>query len=116
MKHFTVYDPRTGRILRGGTCQDHMLNAQAKQGESVIECQFPEGAVRLDLGTFAVAEMHKEPEPSYQLRRAREYPSQGDQLDDLWKLIRALPLELTPEAYAMLDRIQMVKNNHPKDS
>lgn len=118
MKHFTVYDPRTGKILRSGTCQDHMLSAQAKQGESVIERQYPEGAVRLDLASFEAAEMYKEPEPSYGFLRLHDYPTKGEQLDTLWKLVifwqESHSLPLTHEAETMLQRILAVKEKHPK--
>lgn len=118
MKNFTVYDPRTGRILRSGTCQDHMLSAQARQGESVIERQYPEGTVRLDLASFEPAEFYEKPEESYPLRRMKEYPMPGEQLDALWKLVifwqESHSLPFTKDADAMLQRIRAVKAKHPK--
>lgn len=37
MKHFIVYDPVSGSVLRSGTCQDQDFQAQAREGEAVIE-------------------------------------------------------------------------------
>lgn len=37
MKHFTIYDPTTGRILRSGICGDLDVEAQVFSGESVLE-------------------------------------------------------------------------------
>ena len=37
MKHFIVYDPATGTVLRAGTCQDSDLAVQAGAGEAVME-------------------------------------------------------------------------------
>lgn len=36
MKRYVVYD-FTGRIIRSGSCQDHMIEAQAAPGEHVME-------------------------------------------------------------------------------
>lgn len=51
----------------------------------------------------------------YVERRAKEYPSVGDQLDAIWKLIAALPKkDVPPDAQQMLGRIDGVKQRLPK--
>ncbi|KIA80355.1 hypothetical protein QR66_10815 [Chromobacterium piscinae] len=45
------------------------------------------------------------------LRRAA-YPEVGEQLDALWKALAAVPLP--PEAEAMRQRIQAIKQQYPK--
>lgn len=47
MLEFTVYDPKTGQILRCGRCQDASLAAQAGSGERVIEGRFPDDEFRI---------------------------------------------------------------------
>ena len=48
-------------------------------------------------------------------RRALEYPSIGDQLDALWKLIKANPDKIDlAEAAPLLEAVQAVKDKYPK--
>lgn len=49
-------------------------------------------------------------------QRKRAYPSIEDQLDALWKIISALPVEInaTPEGRAMARKISEVKERFPK--
>ena len=113
MKSYTVYNPRNGEILRSGSCQDHMLNKQNLQGESVLELASDPQTQEIDLQTLTIVPIKRETlQESYQLRRAREYPSTGEQLDVLWKEMRNLPR--TEETEAMLQRILGVKARHPK--
>lgn len=113
MKPFTVFDPRTGDILRSGVCQDHMVSKQAEAGESSIELE-TDATQMIDLISLQPVpkQIPEAVEESYLMRRLREYPPIGDQLDVLWKEMRNLPL--TAEADAMLKRIQAVKERHPK--
>ncbi len=50
---------------------------------------------------------------TYQTRRQNEYPAIGDQLDALWKELG--PGAKTPEAKAMYQAVQEVKNKYPKE-
>lgn len=36
MRAYTIYDPVSGDIIRSGTCQDDMVDAQKKSGEAVL--------------------------------------------------------------------------------
>lgn len=113
MKKFTVYDPRNGRILRSGECQDHMIDKQAGQGGSIIEAESDPVIHCVDLNTLQVVE--KPPvwqEPHYTLRRVREYPSIGEQLEVIWKQLRQMPH--CQEVHDMLQRIDDVKKANPK--
>lgn len=114
MTPFTVFDPRTGRIIRSGTCQDHMVSAQAQAGESALPLFSDQTRHAVDLTSMTVvaANVQTLPPPDYRMKRFREYPPIGDQLDILWKEMQALPL--TQEADAMLKRIQAVKAKYPK--
>lgn len=113
MKHFTVYNLVTGEILYFGECQDHMIGKQGPIGYASIEGLPPEGCnwIDVDAKKFVMKSFDPLPE-SYQLQRARAYPSVGDQLDVLWREMQALPL--TKEANAMLKQIQAVKAEYPK--
>lgn len=52
---------------------------------------------------------------SYRIRRQAEYPSVGEQLDALWKVIAGMPPGQIPaEAQAVLDKVNAVKAKHPK--
>lgn len=54
-------------------------------------------------------------ESDYVERRAKEYPSIGDQLDAIWKLVAGLPKrDVPPETQQMLNRIDGVKQRLPK--
>jgi len=55
------------------------------------------------------------PDPGYAAKRAREYPSIGDQLDAIWKLVGSLGTDATP-ARDMLAKIEEVKARFPKPS
>lgn len=52
------------------------------------------------------------PEQTYDMERARQYPSVGDQLDAIWKAIA--PLIENAEAEAILAKIRAVKEANPK--
>lgn len=112
MRNFTVFDPATGRILRSGQCQDHMLEAQAGDF-AVIEAVANPETQMVDVSSMQVID--KPPvcqEPHYSLRRVQEYPSIGEQLDVIWKQIRQMPH--CQEAHDMLARIDAVKKANPK--
>lgn len=120
MKPFTVYCPRTGAIIRTGSCQDHMVDRQARQGEGVLERDTNPQTDAICLKTLNTI-----PKPpvavkpvSYQLQRFQGYPSPGDQLDVIWRLVmfwqESHSLPLTHEAEDMINRIQAVKREFPK--
>lgn len=54
-----------------------------------------------------------EQETTHADRRRREYPTAGEQLDTLWKLLGP-SLPPNSEARAMYDKILEVKNKYPK--
>ena len=114
MKPFTVFDPRTGKILRSGSCQDHMVSMQARPGESVLPITSDPRSQSIDLKSMKAVNVTIDdiPTPNYRMLRQREYPEVGEQLDVLWREMQALPL--TQEADAMLKRIQAVKAKYPK--
>lgn len=54
------------------------------------------------------------PEPTYVVKRMREYPPVGDQLDALWKLIQANSDKIDlGEAAPLLVAVQEVKEKYP---
>ena len=119
MKPFTVFDVRTGKIIRSGTCQDHMIDAQARQGERSIELKVDSSHHAVDLVTMAPISKPVEPiviDPL--LQRHRAYPSAGEQLGVIWKQIQhwhdSASLPLLAETADMLDRINAVKKEFPK--
>jgi hypothetical protein len=50
---------------------------------------------------------------NYQKRRVAEYPSIGEQLDAIWKVVAKEPMPL--ETQAMFDRIAAIKKKYPKN-
>lgn len=114
--NFTVFDPKDGTIVRTGICQPHMLEHQARSGEVVVALHADQGTQRIDLATLKPVPMerkHAARDPNeYQMRRLREYPSIGDQLDVIWKELANLPR--TAECEAMFQRIKAVKAKYPK--
>lgn len=51
----------------------------------------------------------------YKIPRKKEYPPIGDQLDALWKLIKANADKIDlAEAAPLLEAVQAVKDKHPK--
>ena len=100
MQAFTVFD-RDGRVVRKGHCPKDLIELQAmEEGETVMEG---------DLEDMIA----KEPEV-YRHTIVRQYPSLGDQLDVIWKLLQARPELLTPEATDMIARINAAKETYPK--
>lgn len=100
MQPFTVFD-RDGRVVRKGHCPKNLVEMQAmEEGETVMEGDLE------DMVT-------KEPE-FFRHTVVRQYPSIGDQLDVIWKLLQARPELLTPEASDMIARIAEAKDAYPK--
>lgn len=54
------------------------------------------------------------PGPTYRDFRAMEYPTVGDQLDAIWKLVSKLGIPPGDDAGRLLERIKAVKEAHPK--
>lgn len=114
--NFTVYDPKDGAIKRTGICQQHMYEHQAQAGEAVAPFHADQTTQRIDLATLKpvpIGRAHVARDPfEYQLRRLKEYPPIGEQLDVIWKQLESLPR--TAECEAMLKTIKAVKARHPK--
>lgn len=52
---------------------------------------------------------------SYRMSRAMDYPSVGDQVDVMWKLLEQVGVvAMMPEAKEMLARVRAVKDKYPK--
>jgi hypothetical protein len=93
-----------GNVIRAGRCNPEMVDAQViNMGESV------------HLGEAPVSETTDEVVVTHTVARKPEYPSIGDQLDVLWKLLTAKPELLTSEALAMAEQIAAVKKTYPKE-
>lgn len=73
----------------------------------------PEETAQRDIDAAA----HKKymAEEHYRHERAMEYPSPGDQLDMLWKIINSISVEarMPPGAVEMLKKIQDIKKKYP---
>jgi len=50
------------------------------------------------------------PEKDYKQKRAEEYPTMGDQLDEIWKILDGID----GVASTLLDKVKAVKTKHPK--
>lgn len=102
MKRFGVFDGE-GRLLRVGTCHNDTIEQQAGPGETARE------------GLFFFDRQPRE--DGYRMKRAREYPPIGDQLDAVVKMAAALKAggtDLPPEMVALIDKVSEVKARHPK--
>jgi hypothetical protein len=54
------------------------------------------------------------PAPTYADYRHMDYPPIGDQLDAIWKMFSSLGAVMPPDVAAVRDRVQSVKQKHPK--
>lgn len=52
----------------------------------------------------------------YRKLRAKEYPTVGDQLDALWKLLQVLDVEIPDESQDVINAINSVKSKYPKST
>lgn len=87
-------------------------------GSEIVRWDLPDPQptqVELDAAWAVVSGATPAPSPLYaQLRRAA-YPTIGDQLDALWKLVEELKLkDMPPETAAILETIVEVKETFPK--
>lgn len=102
MVPYTVFDV-DGHAVRHGMCPQNLVEHQAfGEGETVME------------GEHDSMCQHDEPHVRHSFARQAHYPSIGDQLDVLWKIVAAVPAFQIPEAVAMLERIQAAKDVAPK--
>lgn len=115
MKNFIVYN-KAGEILRSGVCADDLLEAQAGQGEFVVE-----GVCDLERDAFdpiagVVVQGGRPPEPvdmDYRKARADAYPSIAEQMDMMWHAMNA---GLAQKIEPFYSRILAVKLAYPKDN
>lgn len=100
MIHYILKDA-AGKITQRGTCADED-EIPRNQGTSfeVVEAADPRRPTQ-------------HPEPGYKDYRMMDYPSVGDQLDALWKIVEAAGL-LSRDKSGIFDRVQAVKKNYPK--
>jgi hypothetical protein len=102
MVDYTVFDAE-GRVVRRGKCPQTIIEHQAfNEGETVMEGEH----------TDMIEE--EQAYSKHTVIRQRSYPSIGDQLDVLWKIVAAVPAFQIPEAVEMLERIQAAKDAAPK--
>lgn len=60
---------------------------------------------------FEVSPASWAPDPTYDLARARQYPSLGDQMDMLW---HAMDANVMPRIEPFYSQIKAIKDAHPK--
>lgn len=96
MKHFTVYDPNTGGILRFGACPADMLAIQAQPGEVAIEGSFSDETHYIDAQHIVAIEKPAKPAGDYWF----------DLSTKSWVPIQRTKAELT--ATAMAKRSQLL--------
>ena len=83
----------------------------------VIQLTKEEIDKRLAEEAIALQEMEAAKLLEYKEKRAAEYPSVGDQLDILWKLLDGLPdivAAADPEVKEMQDKVTATKLKYPK--
>lgn len=120
MIKFTVYDVETGLIKRIGECPRDQLRHQAQPGEDMIEGHLDAQTQKLNPRTKRI-EPHT-PEKidldpgakDYRIQRMRAYPSVGDQLDVLWKLVSEMD-STNLQVSSMCANIKAVKAKYPKE-
>lgn len=110
---FIVHDP-AGKILRTGRCPADHLRLQAGYGETAIEGDASDRLHRVEDGRVVVREPDPVVPPSTAELRARAYPPIGDQLDAIWKIIRAGNAPAPAEATAVADAVLAVKTQFTK--
>ena len=106
-----------GNILRTGQCPAEQLALQAGYGEWVIEDiagDTNDTHHRIEGGKRVEFTPPPAPPPSIQAQRARAYPPVGDQLDAIWKIIRAVNAPPPAEATAVADAVLAVKTQFTK--
>jgi hypothetical protein len=116
--HYILVNKETRRVLGGGSMQRAAFAAMqatlAPDVEAVPDVQLPPVSDNWHHwrdGKFVESTEPIIPPPNWILRRFREYPQIGDQLDALWKTMQFSPG--TP-AYDMQQKILAVKVKHPK--
>ncbi|KAF0812782.1 hypothetical protein IGB42_02625 [Andreprevotia sp. IGB-42] len=118
---FAFYDLQTGEVLsRGHVPPDWLALQVPPQGQGRYDddatpgVHLIKGGVRIKRRASA-AEKRAAAAEATRTARQSHYPAPGNQLDVLWRLVAALPVELvTDEARAMLAQIQQVKADFPK--
>lgn len=101
---FHVLDS-SGKLLRSGKCPQSLVELQAHEaGEKACCGEHTESATAHAPALF-----------TYAVPRAAAYPSIGDQLDTIWKVLSENPELLPAAASSMLAKIQEVKSSIPKD-
>lgn len=89
------------KLVSTGFCQDGMEQAQAGPGQTAGAGDPPPG-----VQPEAIQYVEK-----YDMKRRREYPSIGDQLDMLW---HAMDTNQIPRAQQFYNTVKAVKDKYPK--
>lgn len=89
------------KLISTGFCQDGMEEAQAGPGQTAGTGDPPAGVAP---EVFPTVE-------KYDMKRKREYPTIGDQLDMLW---HAMDTNQIPRAQQFYSTIKAVKDKYPK--
>lgn len=98
-----------------------MLNADGvvcQHGQCSEEAHLPQvEGMTIEIVEDETSLMIVEPEATYQDFRRMDYPTFGDQLDALWRVMsKTEAFAADPEAQAMFARIQAVKLQYPKST
>lgn len=113
---FIVHDA-DGNILRTGQCSPNQLAAQAHAGETVIEDLMGDADDRyhrVEGGECVAAPPKPEIPRSFHYRRAKAYPSIGDQLDAIWKILNSGMANAPADALTIADAVKSVKKEFKK--
>jgi len=97
------YVHKDGIVRWTGVCPDGMEDIQGLPGYEV-GLGDPPANLTIDSSV---------PPESYEVKRKREYPSVGDQLDALWRLLGP-PAQPNSPAADIYRQIQAVKQRNPK--
>lgn len=115
MTTFTVWDSRSGEILRTGSCPESDFEHQTRHDwEWICEGKHDWRTERHDGEQWIAKDPPPIPAPDYREMRRNEYPDVGEQLDAIWKQLASDKSLLVGDAETMLTRVMEVKAKHPK--
>lgn len=97
-----------GKVIRTGVTDENLLDYQIMNDGETVEIVDPEAKSELSSDANEIVTY------SHQHPRMVNYPSEREQLDVLWKIVKE-NCSLSPEQKLMLDRIEAVKDQFPKD-
>jgi hypothetical protein len=99
MKHFVVYNPTTGSVLRSGVCQDQDFDAQAMPGEAVMEATSDAVIVaEVNLDPLRAAMNAKIDREAEEFRLKFITPGAGQAVTYIWKSMEAQAWLADPNA------------------